>query len=160
MKKFIVFIIGLFLGLIIFMPKENIYFTLQKYLSKKNIYINSNINSFFDLSLKDGIVYYNRMDIMTFKKIDVLSFIIFNKIDVNNLKINFGNLEIKKANIYYSIITPFKIYIKGISNFGHIDGNIDLIKRKMKIYILNLNNQFLKNILQKDKKGYFYYATF
>ena len=160
MKKFTVFIVGLFLGLIVFMPKDNLYFTLQKYLAKENIYINSKINSFNTLNLENGTVYYNGMDIITFNKIEILPFVFFNKIDVNNLKIKLENLDIKKADITYSVLNPLKVYIKGSSNFGDIDGEIDLIKRKIKIYILNLNNRFLKNMLKKDKKGYFYYAAF
>ena len=160
MKKFTVFIVGLFLGLIVFMPKDNLYFTLQKYLAKENIYINSKINSFNTLNLENGTVYYNGMDIITFNKIKIFPFVFFNRIDVNNLKIKLENLDIKQADITYSILNPLKVYIKGSSNFGDIDGEIDLIKRKIKIYILNLNNRFLKNMLKKDKKGYFYYAAF
>jgi len=160
MKKFIFFLVGLFLGFIVFMPKDNLYFTLQKYLSKKNIYINSKIDSSMSLNLKKGVVYYNGMDIMMFEKVIISPFVFFNKIEADNVKIKIQNLEIKKIDIVYSIINPMKIYINGNSNFGKIKGNINLLKKHIKIYILNLSNNILKSILKKDKKGYFYYATF
>jgi len=160
MNRFIIFLIGFFLGFIIFMPKNNLYFTLQKYLSKKNIYINSKIDSSVSLNLKNGIIYYNGMDIITFDKVKILPFIFFNKIEAYNLKIKFQNLKIRKIDIVYSIVNPFKVYINGNSNFGEIKGNVNLLKKHIKIYILNLSNNILKKFLKKDKKGYFYYATF
>jgi len=160
MKKFIVFLIGLFLGLIVFIPKDNIYFTLQKYLSKENIYINSRIDSSINLDLKKGTIYYNGINLITFNKIVISPFIFYNKVAIKNLKINFENLKIKNANIVYSFFNPLKIYINGTSNFGKLKGEINLLKRNIKIYILNLSNSFLKNSLKKDKKGYYYYATF
>jgi len=160
MKKFITFLIGVFLGVIIFIPKDNLYFTLQKYLSKKNIYINSKIDSSINLKLKKGTLYYKGINLITFKKIVISPFIVFNKVQANNVIIKFQNLKIQKIEAIYSIINPLKIYIDGDSNIGKIEGNINLLKGKIKVYILNLNNKFLKNMLQKDKKGYFYYASF
>jgi len=160
MKKILIFLVGFFLGLIVFMPKDNLYFTLQKYLSKENIYINSDIYSFVNLNLKKGTIYYNGMDLVAFDKVIISPFIFFNKIEADNIKIKFQNLKIKKIDVVYSIINPLKVYIKGSSNFGEIDGYIDLIKRQVKIYILNLNSNFLKSLLKKDKKGYFYYVSF
>ena len=84
----------------------------------------------------------------------------FNSLKATNIDIDFGNLNISNLDITYSIINPSKIYIKGDSNFGRIDGIVDLIDRKIKVYILNLSNSTLKAILRKDKKGYFYYELF
>ena len=160
MKKFLIFLCGLIFGLIVFMPRDNLYYTLQKYLSKENIYINSDIDSSININLKKGTVYYNGMDLVTFNKVIISPFIFFNKIEADNIKIKFQDLKITKIDVIYSIINPLKVYIKGSSNFGEINGYIDLVKRKIKIYILNLNNNFLKNFLKKDKKGYFYYVSF
>jgi len=159
-KKFLIFLCGLIFGLIVFMPRDNLYYTLQKYLSKENIYINSDIDSSININLKKGTVYYNGMDLVTFNKVIISPFIFFNKIEADNIKIKFQDLKITKIDVIYSIINPLKVYIKGSSNFGEINGYIDLVKRKIKIYILNLNNNFLKNFLKKDKKGYFYYVSF
>ena len=160
MKKFFIFCIGLFIGILVFMPKDNLYYTIQKYLSKENIYINSDIKNSFNLNLKNGDIYENGVNFAKFQQIKIYPFIIFNQIKAKNITIEFQNLKINNLKITYSIINPIKIYIKGISNFGKIEGEINLIKKFVKVYILNLTNNNLKNFLQKDKKGYFYYAKF
>lgn len=161
MKKFFIFLIGLIIGLTVFMPKKSLYFTLQHFLQKEKIYINSEINSnIISLNLKNGTIFYKGIDAIKFKYIVIYPFLLFNNIKANNINIDFENLNINNLDLAYSIINPLKIYIKGDSNFGKIDGVVDLVNRKIKVYILNLNNSTLKAILKKDKKGYFYYESF
>ena len=161
MKKFFIFLIGLIIGLTVFMPKKSLYFTLQHFLQKEKIYINSEINSnIISLNLKNGTIFYKGIDAVKFKDVFIYPFLFFNSLKATNIDIDFGNLNISNLDITYSIINPSKIYIKGDSNFGRIDGIVDLIDRKIKVYILNLSNSTLKAILRKDKKGYFYYELF
>jgi len=161
MKKIFIFLIGLIIGLTVFMPKKSLYFTLQHFLQKEKIYINSEINSnIISLNLKNGTIFYKGIDAIKFKDIVIYPFLLFNNIKANNINIDFENLNINNLDLAYSIINPLKIYIKGDSNFGKIDGVVDLVNRKIKVYILNLNNSTLKAILKKDKKGYFYYESF
>ena len=160
MKKILIFLIGFYIGVIVFIPKDNIYFTIQKYLSKEKIYINSNIKSnILDLSLNNSIVYYNGMDLIRFKSIKAFLFLFFNEIKANKIKLNLGNYIIYHLRLIYYIFNPTNILIKGDSNFGKIDGKIDLLKRYVKVYI-KLTNNNLKAFLRKDKKGYYYYAKF
>ena len=161
MKKTFIFLVGLIIGFIVFMPKKNLYFTFQHFLQKEKIYINSEINSnLISLNLKNGTIFYKGIDAVKFKDIFIYPFLFFNNLNATNIKIDFGNLNINNLDFTYSIINPLKVYIKGDSNFGKIDGIIDLVNRKIKVYILNLNNSTLKAILKKDKKGYFYYELF
>jgi len=159
MKKVLIFLLGFLIGIIIFMPKDNLYYTLQKYLEKEKVYINSDIKSGIDLKLINGTVYYNKMDVLTFKNIDILPFILFNEIKADNIKI-IDKYKINSIKAFYTIFYPIKIFIKGKSSFGELDGYVDLVKREIKVYILNLTDTSLKNFLKKDKKGYFYYAKF
>jgi len=159
--KFLAIIITFFIGIIIFMPKENLFFTLQKELKKDNIYINTNVSSNIQhLNLKNSTIFINNIDIATIKQTNILPFIIYNKIDIDNLKINFNNLNISKLHLTYSIINPLHISINGISDFANIQGDIDLTTRKIKIYFLNLTNNSIKDFLRKDQKGYYYAETF
>ena len=160
MKKFFIFLIGFFLGVLIFMPKDNLYYTAQKFLSKENIYINSGIKNGIFLDLYNGKIYKNGIDFAEFKDIKIIPYFLFNQIRAKNININFQNLKINHLKITYSIINPIKIYISAKANFGIITGEVNLFKRFIKIYILNLTNNNIKSFLQKDKKGYFYYAKF
>ena len=161
MKKFLLFLLGFFIGIIFFMPKDNLYYTFQSFLKKQNIYINSKIDlSLFSLTLKNGIIYYHGMDISKFKNINILPYIVYNEIDFKNVNINIGNYKIISLKAFYTLFYPMKIFIKGKSNIGILNGYINLIKREVKLRINNLTDSSVKKFLTKDKKGYFYYAKF
>jgi len=160
MRSILVFFIGLYLGLLVFMPKESLFFTLQKVLSQKNIYINSDIkNSLISLLLKKSVVYYKGMDIAKIKNIKIFPYLLYNFIEVDGVKINFGNYKINNLNFVYSVINPVKLKIYGDSRFGKLEGEANLRKKELKVYVLDLKDSKLKRFLKKDKKGYFYYNT-
>jgi len=164
MKKFLIFLsflIGFYIGFIIFMPKNFLIFTAEKFLKKENIYINAKYKeNLLNEEIKNTKIFINSINLIEFKRAKIFPLIFYNKININNILINFKNLKINNLNITYSIINPFKVFIQGNSNFGKIDGFIDLKKRFVKIYIINLTNTNLKTFLRRDKKGYFYYEKF
>jgi len=164
MKKFLIFLsflIGFYIGFIIFMPKNFLIFTAEKFLKKENIYINAKYKeNLLNEEIKQANIFINGISLIEFKKAKIFLFIFYNKVSINNISIHFQNLKINNLNITHLIINPFKILIKGNSNFGKIDGFIDLKNRFLKVYILNLTNRNLKTFLRRDKKGYFYYEKF
>ncbi|EDM23420.1 hypothetical protein FE773_00210 [Caminibacter mediatlanticus TB-2] len=160
MKKFLIFLIGLYIGFIIFMPKENLFFTFQNYLKNRNIYINTKTSSnLISLSLKNFTLFINKIDIAKGEEISIFPFLFYNKIEAKNIQLNIQNIKINNIFATYSILNPIKIVINGNSNFGKINGYIDLIKKNIKIYLKNPSPQ-IKEFLQKDKKGYFIYEKF
>jgi len=164
MKKLLIFfsfLIGFYIGFIIFMPKNELIFTIEKYLKKENIYINANYKEhLFNEEIKNAKIFINSINLIKFKNAKIFPFIFYNKINIKNILIHFQNLKINYLNISHSIINPFKVFITGDSNFGKINGFIDLKNRILKVYIINLTNKNLKSFLRRDKKGYFYYEKF
>ena len=160
MKKILIFFAGFLIGLIIFMPKDNLYFTFQKFLASQNIFINSKIKNTLTLTLYNGKIYQNGINLASFKETTIIPFILYNKISAKDININFQNYKIKNLDITYTLLNPIKIYISGNANFGKIEGIINLFEHFIKIYIFNLNDSNLKPFLKKDKKGYYYYASF
>lgn len=158
--RYILVFFSFFIGFIILMPKDNLFFTLQDKL-KPNIYINTTIkNQPFKLNLTNSTIFVNKIDLAKIKNTDIYPFIFFNRVKINNIKLNFNNLKIDTLNITYSIINPFNIFIKGKAKFANINGKIDIKNRKIKIYLLHLKNNYLKQFLNKDKQGYFYAQKF
>ena len=159
MKKTLLFITGLILGIILFMPKENLFFTAQHYLKNQNLFINfQTINSsLFKLKLENVNIYYKGIDGVNIKQINILPLLFINKIYLKNINIFNNNANIE---ITYNIFSPFKMDIKGSSNFGEIKGDINLNKKHLKVYILNLKNDKLKTFLKHNQKGYFYEQSF
>ena len=152
---FIIVFIGSF-------PKENLIFSLQKELNTKNIHINfDNIKDYsFELLLKNVDLVYKNIDFLKASNLKIKMFFITNTISGKNIDLNFQNIKLKNVNVTYTLFAPKKIIIRGDSNIGIIDGEVDLLKNKLKIYFVNLSNNDIKYFLKHDNKGYFYETYF
>ncbi|WP_456480674.1 hypothetical protein [Nautilia sp.] len=161
MKKFLIILSGFLLGVIVFLPKEELFYLLQKKLYEKQIYIKSDVTSSLkEIRINNAKIYYNDIKMADLKKAKAYMFIFYNKIHLTDLKLDIGNYAIKKAEITYSITNPLKIEIKAVSNVADINGYADLSKRFVKIYFTNIKKADIEKLLKKDKKGYFYYAAY
>jgi len=159
--KTLAIILSFFIGLVVFVPKENLFFTLQKELNKQHICIDTKTKeNLLSLKLRNSKIFVNNINFFNIQKTDILFLLLYNKINIENIKIDFKNLKINHLNIIYSVLNPLNISIKGSANFANIEGNIDLKTKKLKVYLLNLTNSSIKSFLKKDKKGYFYVQTF
>jgi len=161
MKKFLIFIFGLFIGIFLFLPKNELYYLLQNELKKENIYIVAKSDSYLTkLTLKNGSIFYESMEVARFKIINAYIYLFYDKIEINDLKLEIGNYKVLKATVIYSVINPFKAKITAKANFANIEGYIDLKNRNLKLYFYKIKNYSVKRFLKKDKKGYYYYARF
>jgi hypothetical protein len=161
MKKFLLFILGFFIGILLFLPKTNLYYFIQTQLQKEHIYINSKIKSdILSLSLINGKIYYETMKIAEFQKIKIHIFLIYNKLTVKNLKLEIGNYKILNASVVYTILNPFKAEINAETNFADVKGYINLKNRYIKLYFHKITDISIKKFLKKDKKGYYYYVKY
>ncbi|WP_143709724.1 hypothetical protein [Nautilia profundicola] len=143
------------------MPKKELFFLIQNYLKKENIYINTKINqTITGLIFNNGQIYYKNINVCDFNKGILNIYLIQNNLYIKDLKINIGNYFIKKAYLSHNILDPFIININASANFGDIKGKIDIKNSFLKIYIINIKNQTIKKLLKKDKKGYYYYVNF
>ena len=155
------YLVLFFLSFFWFFPKESLFFSLQDTLAKNRIYLPSKVkDKGYKLNIKKTKIYYNKIDFGKIENIDFFSFLIYNKAFLSNIKLNFQELFIKKLDISYFVLSPFKVNIVGDANFGKIDGFLDLKDKKGKIYILDIKNNDIKSLLNKDKKGYFYAFSF
>jgi len=157
MKKFLIVLVGFLLGIIVFIPKENLFYFIQ---TKIPFYINAKISSNIEkLSLNTGNIYVNDINIANFDKANLYLYLFYNKLNVKNLQLELGNYTIKNANVTYSILNPLKLDVFAKANFGDVDGFVDLKDRYIKLYI-TLKDNTIKRFLRKDKKGYYYYEKF
>jgi hypothetical protein len=136
------FLIGFFL----FLPKDNIFF----YLQRKGLSIDTHAkNTPLSLILKNGTIFYKNADIGSFDICKVYFFGVYDKIKCNQIKLM--NYKINNLTIKYNIISPLKIVISS----DKINGEVDLKKRYLKVYF-----DFKLDMLKRDKKGYFYELYF
>ena len=142
MKSFVKVIVVSLLAIffiILFLPKENFYYLFEKKLyDSKNIVLNSEKidDKFLYLDIKDLDILLDNAFIGNIKEIDVLPFVLYNKIFIKNIRVSnkFKKLlprSIESAKIDYSILNPLKINIALSGKFGRVVGFIHLKDKKI-----------------------------
>jgi len=159
MKKFFAAFLGFVIGFYIFMPKTYLFYYLQNKLLENKIYITAQLRPGpIKLELNQGKIYYKSVNVASFKKAEVYCFIIYNETDIKTVEFPVENLVIQKVKFSHTMFKPYLIKINAKGNFAEkISGNIDLLNKEIKIYFKNIKNDSIKEFLNKDKKGYFYY---
>jgi hypothetical protein len=158
MKKVLAVILGFYIGIVVFMPKKDIFYTLTYKLPKTDVIANISQTP-ISLDIKNAKIYYAGIKSVFLQKLTVYPLIFFNAAVLQDTKINLGNYIIKKTFIFYTPFYPFKIFVKGKGNFGNFEGFVDIKNRYVKIFFKNPKNN-IKAFLQKNSKGYFYYESF
>lgn len=127
--------------MVVFLPKENLYYFLEKKLYEKKIILsNETINEkAFSFSIKNSDIFYNDIKFSKVKEIDITLFLFFNKVKIDNIKIlddfkDFIPQNIDIIELEYSILDPLIIKIHSIGEFGKINGTVNLFER-----IINLD---------------------
>jgi hypothetical protein len=171
MKKVFLLIVSFLVGVIIFMPKENLLYTLGKELKKDNIEIVSDEirDRLIDLDMKNVLLIYDGIEALRIKEIDIKPWMLYNKIEAFDIApskslSNMLNIKAKHLTIIQSIIDMKKAHISGDGDFGVIEGEIDLGKRVIKIILHPKssfkNSQLLRDYFKKGKEGYIYESKF
>jgi hypothetical protein len=168
-KNIFMLIIVFWFALLVFMPKQELYFTLEKELLKHDIEINEqNVEEgLFSLNLIKPEIYVKGIKIATVEKINVFTLIFISNINLKSLILDdslksFAPKQIDIANISYSMFSPFKVNIEAKGTFGLLDGNVNLKERKLHIDFSETTKELdsIKSNLKKDEKGLYYETSF
>jgi hypothetical protein len=171
MKKIFLALLFFVIGLVLFMPKINLYYTMNDYLKKELITIKQKSiqDRWYKLELKDATAYYDGIKSLLAKEVDIKPWIIYNKIELKEIKPadslkRFFNFKANKAVITHSLLSYKKAYIEAEGDFGALDGEIDLIGRKIHIHLSPTKRfekeQVVREYFKKSKEGYIYESKF
>jgi len=166
MKKTIMIVLSVYLSLIVFMPKEQILYTLLNSFQKQRV--SFKIDEVKDYGLFEDIenttVIYDKMKIVKIEKIRLLPFIFYNKLTLSTLEPQDSfksmiNIVLVDTSVTYTVFNPKKVHISSNTNIGFIDGEYDLDTSKIKIF-LKPNDGFkkfkYKRYFKKTEGGYKY----
>ena len=167
-KKIIVTIFVIWFAVLLFMPKKEIYYTIEKALQREGIVINEKSIStgIFSLTLNDSEIYVKGIYVAKIKKINIFTMLFYTKADLEGLTIDDSLLsyvpkEIEMANAVYSIFNPQVLSLDINGSFGVAEGNMDFSKRKVRIDILDKKDiSTFKSILKQNDKGVYYETSF
>ncbi len=170
MKKFIVLLLGFLVGLVLFMPKDQLYFTALNLLQKERVEIKSKEvrDRWFWLDIKDAKIFYDGIESLEAKSIDMKPWLFYNSVVIEDAKSSqelrgVMEIEANKVILTHSLLNYKEVHIEAKGSFGEAEGSADLIDRSVKILLKpskSFKNSQLSGYFKKSKEGWIYESKF
>lgn len=156
---------------IILIPKEKFYFTFESFLSDYHISISNEdlMNRLFYLDVDNGSVVMDNQEVATIEHIRITPLIFMNQLTVSSVSISpsyrsFIPGKIDSLVLTYSLLHPLSVSIEGDGDFGHCEGNVDILEQKIKV-VFDATSQLrryplLTSQLHQEKGGLVYESDF
>ncbi len=167
-KKIALIVFSSLIALLIFAPKENLYFLLEKELQKNKIVLSQEElkPKPLGLEISNAKVYIENTYIGNIKTISILTLLVYSDIDILEFKPiksieKIFPLIVHRATINYTLWNPTQIKINVKSSMGKIDGRVDLIKKRVIFRFKEIKNITpIRSYLKRDKNGWYYEQNF
>ena len=166
-KSVIVFLIAWF-AILVFMPKQELYYKLEEGLAKQEIILNEEKmnEGFFSLNLEHVTVYFKGIPVAKVEEVNLCTLLFYSSVELQTLHVDDSlkamvPQETQKAVIRHSILSPLELFIDASGSFGAATGIIDLSERIVHLdFNESKNIEMLKPQLRKDEKGWVYETSF
>jgi len=138
--KLFLYLFAFIVFFIIFLPKESFYNLLEKELEKSQIIVSNETKKekLFSFSVINADIFYQginmaKVDDVTFKTYLFQTKVIFKNINFLDTLSSFAPTPINEVIFEHSILDVNKINIKSSGTFGEVSGNINILKREIRI---------------------------
>ena len=167
-KKGALIFLAVWFGLLLFMPKAELYYTLEESLAQKEIKLNEKSieEGLFSLTLKDVTIYVKGIALANVEELDFFTILFYSSLDVNNLQVDEAlhaqvPATIKEASLTHNIFSPNTLSVDANGSFGLVEGEINMMPKKVRIDFVEVDDiSMIKSDLTKDEKGWFYEKSF
>jgi len=167
-KKIFIALFITWFALLLFMPKQEMYYKLEKELEKYEIEINekSMEEGLFSLTLKQASVYIKGIPVATIEEIRFFTLLFYAKVELETLLLDdslkaMAPQQTDKATLTHSIISPLDASMHAEGSFGGIEGSIDLKERKLHLDFNETKEiEMIRSQLKKGEKGWYYETSF
>ncbi len=167
-RDILLFLAALYAGFILFMPKLQGYYYLEKFLNQKGVVIGNEEfkERVASLEIMHPVIYFQGQDLARVSKVKVTPLLFVNSLEADSLEFlniakQFLNVDIASLKAKETILKPFIIKIEAQGSFGKAKGEVDLKNRKIHIDIIEEKNiKPIKRFLKKGKKGWYYESKF
>ena len=166
---------NIFLGLIVFwfsmilfMPKQEIYYALESELIKEGIEINETTldEGLFTLKARGVTIYVQGIKVAKIEKVRFFTLLFYTSVKIDGVVLDEGlssfmEADIERTVMLHTLLSPLKVFITSMGSFGLAEGEIDLKQRKVRINLTDVKKiGSLKRELTRDKKGWYYETSF
>jgi len=166
-KNIFIALVSLLIAIVIFMPKQELYYKLEKSLDSYGIILNEKKidENLFALDMSDIDVYAEGIKVAHIDNIHCFIGIFYNYIDISGVVFDkslksFVPLKITKADITASILNPTQATIGIDGDFGKAKGYVN-INGVLHLDIIDVKDiKAFKRSLHKNGNGWYYETKF
>lgn len=167
-KKSALIFLAIWFGVLLFMPKAELYYTLEKTLAEQDIKLNEKSidEGLFSLTLKDVTVYVKGIALANIEELDFFTVLFYSSLDVYNLEVDEALHSkvpalTKEASFTHSIFTPLTVSIDANGTFGKVEGEMNIMDKEVHIDFVKAGDiSMIQPYLKKGEKGWFYEKSF
>lgn len=167
-KQLLFLCVIIWFGLVILMPKQELYYKLEEALLTQEIALNEEKieEGFFGLSLKNVSVYAKGIYVARIEEVNLFTLLFYSSAEITGLRVDDAlktmvPQETQKAVLGHSVFSPFSVSVEAVGSFGTMTGDIDLNERKIHLdFNESKNIEMLKPQLKKGEKGWIYETSF
>jgi len=167
-KKSALIFLMLWFSILLFMPKAELYYTIEKSLAKQDIKLNEKSieEGVFSLTLKDVTVYVKGIALANIEELDFFTMLFYSSLDVSNLKVDEALQAkvpaiTKELTFTHSILSPFTVSVDANGSFGAVEGTINIANKDLRMDFVEVGNiGMIQSHLTKDERGWFYEKSF
>ncbi|MBA1421395.1 MAG: hypothetical protein FAF03_11315 [Epsilonproteobacteria bacterium] len=167
-KKSIGILFAVWFTLLLFMPKEEMYYTVEKTLAAQDITLNEKSieEGLFSLTIKDVTVYVKGIALIHIDEVDFFTLLVYNTLRIDNLVVDEVlhskvPARTEEARFTYQVFAPLTVSLDANGSFGYAEGTIGLADKQVHVDFLKAKEiEMIKPFLKKGEKGWFYEKSF
>ncbi|HIP44140.1 MAG TPA: hypothetical protein EYG93_02235 [Sulfurospirillum arcachonense] len=167
-KKIILTVFAVWLTVLFFMPKSELYYRAEKALAKQDIKLNEKSieEGLFSLSVKKVTVYIKGIPLINIEELNVFTLLFYTSLSIEDLIVDEAlhakiPSHTKELHIKHQLFRPMTLTLDANGSFGEIVGNIDLAQRTIHIdFVETKDISMIQASLTKGEKGWIYEKSF
>lgn len=155
-------------AILVFMPKAELYYGVEKVLAKKDIRLNEGSidEGLFSLTLYDVALYAKGIEVAHIKEVEFFTILFYSSLRVEELTVDEAlqskvPARTQEAHFSYTLFMPTTVSMDANGSFGVVEGSVDLLAQTVKVdFVERKEMEMLKPLLKKDEKGWHYEGSF
>ncbi len=171
--KFLLYLTVFLVLVLFFAPKRQLYYFGESKLAPYGVVLSGEYvdDGGLSLSLKDGTLYYQDLEVAKLPEVTVLPLLVFNAVTVAPFSFSeqmqgFVPGTVDGIRVRQSLLDPLHVLVDASGDFGTLEGNIDLGARRVSLLLtpskrlLESKSFWLKELKKQQSGGYLYESAF
>ena len=156
-----------FIGVVLFMPKINLYYTLENLLKKEHIEVREGSlkDRWIDLKIEDALVLYDGIESVQAQSITLSPWLVYNKLTMDKVTTtqtlkSILDIQVDEATMTYAVWDYKYVQIDASGDFGVIHGTLDVMEEKIHLILepsdAYKNHALVRQYFKKSEEGMVY----